>query len=77
MNVFVNKRKKENKMMRWKTKKTIMWIILLITIIFIRECKHAEREYNYRERITQLEYEIDDLKADAYNDGFNACLEQF
>ena len=28
-------------------------------------------------RIEQLEYEIDDIKADAYNDGFNACLEQF
>lgn len=28
-------------------------------------------------RIEQLEYEIDDIKADYYNDGFNACLEQF
>ena len=28
-------------------------------------------------RLEQLEYEIDDIKADYYNDGFNACLEQF
>lgn len=64
-------------MMRWKTKKTIMWIIALIAILFLRECKHAERAYNYQQRIIQLEYEIDDLKADAYNDGFNKCMEQF
>lgn len=32
---------------------------------------------NQANRIEQLELEIDDLKADAYNDGFNACLEQF
>lgn len=63
--------------MRWKTKKTIIWIIALIAILFLRECKHAEREYNMRQRIIELEYEVEDMKADAYNDGFNACMEQF
>lgn len=44
--------------MRWKTKKLIMWIIVLMGIIMLRECKHVEREYNYRQRIADLEYEI-------------------
>lgn len=41
--------------MRWKTKKLIMWIIVLMGIIMLRECKHAEREYNYRKEIRRLE----------------------
>lgn len=63
--------------MKWKTKKMIMWIIILCGIILLRECKHAERDYNYRKRIIELEYEINDIKADAYNDGFEECLKQF
>lgn len=35
-----------------------MWIIILMGIIMLRECKHAERAYNYRRRIADLEYQI-------------------
>jgi hypothetical protein len=45
--------------MRWKTKKLIMWIILLMGIIILRECKHAERRYNLRRQIIHLETLID------------------
>ena len=46
--------------MRWKTKKLIMWIIILMGIIMLRECKHVEREYNYRREIRRLETIIDE-----------------
>lgn len=41
--------------MRWKTKKMIMWIILLIGFIFMRECINAERRYNCRRQVRHLE----------------------
>ena len=41
--------------------------------IFGRQDGYMKQE----NRIERLEYEIDDIKADYYNDGFNACLEQF
>ena len=44
--------------MRYKTKKYIMWIVVLMGIIMLRECKHAERAYNYRQRIADLEYQV-------------------
>lgn len=59
--------------MKQNTKLTLI-IIALIGVIFWRETIHTIRINNYK---TQLEYEIEDIKADAYNDGFNACLEQF
>ena len=46
--------------MRLKTKKLIMWIIVLMGIIMLRECKHIEREYNYRQEIKRLETIIDE-----------------
>lgn len=52
-------------------------IVALIGVIMWRECIHAQRQYNAIKRFEQLELEIDDLKADAYNDGFSACLSQF
>ena len=59
------------------TTKLYLVILGLIAVIFWRECIHASRtEYLHRE-YAQLEYEIDDIKADYYNDGYNACLEQF
>jgi cell division protein FtsL len=45
--------------MRWKTKKLIMWIIVLVGIIMLRECKHVQREYNLRQEIRRLETIID------------------
>lgn len=45
--------------MRWKTKKLIMWIIILTGIIMLRECKHVERRYNLRRQIIYLESIID------------------
>lgn len=59
--------------MRQNTKLTLT-IIALVGIIFWRETIHTIRANNYR---TQIEYEIEDIKADFYNDGFNACMEQF
>ena len=59
--------------MKQNTKLTLI-IIALIGVIFWRETIHTIRINNYK---TQIEYEIDDIKADTYNDGFNACLEQF
>lgn len=49
----------------------------LVALLVLRECKHAQRQYNATQRFINLEYEIDDIKADYYNDGFQACLEQF
>lgn len=46
--------------MRWKTKKIIMWIVVLMGIIMLRECKHIEREYNLRRQIRHLETLIDE-----------------
>lgn len=62
--------------MRTTTKLTL-GIIALIGVLFIREIKHAQRTEYLHRQIASLEYEIDDIKADYYNDGFNACLEQF
>ena len=59
------------------TTKLYLIIAGLIAVIFIRECKHAQRQEYYHKQMANLEYEIDDIKADYYNDGFNACLEQF
>lgn len=59
--------------MKQNTKLTLI-IIALVGVIFWRETIHTIRTNNYK---TQIEYEIDDIKADYYNDGFNACLEQF
>lgn len=48
-----------------KTKIILVGIIIaLCGVIIQREITHAE-------------YEIQDIQADYYNDGFNACLEQF
>lgn len=52
-------------------------IIGLIAVLFVRECKHAQRAEYLHKQYASLEYEIDDIKADYFNDGFNACLEQF
>lgn len=60
-----------------QTTKLYLIIACLIAVIFVREIKHAQRQYNAHKQYEQLEYEIDDIKADFYNDGFNACLEQF
>ena len=49
----------------------------LIALLIMREITHTHREYNYQRRLVDIEYEIDDIKADFFNDGFNACLEQF
>ena len=57
--------------------KLYLVIVALVGVIFWRECIHAQRQYNATKRFEQLEYEIDDIKADYYNDGFNACLSQF
>lgn len=59
------------------TTKLYLIIAGLVALIFIRECKHAQRQANFYKQMASLEYEIDDIKADYYNDGFNACLEQF
>lgn len=59
------------------TTKLYLIIAGLIAVIFVRECKHAQRTHYFITQQQQLEYEIDDIKADYYNDGFNACLEQF
>jgi hypothetical protein len=54
-----------------KTKIVLVGIILaLCGVILQREITHAEYK-------TQIEYEIQDIQADYYNDGFIACLEQF
>jgi cell division protein FtsL len=45
--------------MRWKTKKLIMWIIVLVGIIMLRECVHAKRGYHLRQEIRRLETIID------------------
>lgn len=58
-------------------KKAVAIIIFLILALVWREILHAKRQYYAIQRIEQLEYEIDDIRADSYNDGFNACLEQF
>lgn len=62
-----------------KTKKTTLYIIIcgILAVLFAREYTHAQREHEAKQQIAQLEYEIDDIKADYYNDGFNACQEQF
>lgn len=53
------------------TKKILILIILgLVALLGVREYQHAER-------VASLEYEIEDIKADYYNDGFSACLKQF
>ncbi len=60
-------------------KKTNIIIIVAVLVgyvfgyIFGRQDEYMKQA----ERIESLEYEIDDIKADYYNDGFNACLEQF
>lgn len=59
------------------TTKLYLIIASLVAVIFIREIKHAQRTHYFLTQQQQLEYEIDDIKADYYNDGFNACLEQF
>jgi hypothetical protein len=59
------------------TTKLYLIIAGLVALIFIRECKHAQRQEYFYKQMASLEYEIDDIKADYYNDGFNACLEQF
>ena len=54
-----------------KTKIILVGIIVaLCGVILQREITHAE----YKKHI---EYEIQDIEADYYNDGFNACMEQF
>lgn len=61
-----------------KEKTKLYFIIIgLIAVLFVRECKHAQRMESMKQHNIQLEYEIDDIKADYFNDGFNACLEQF
>lgn len=53
------------------TKKILILTILgLVALLGVREYQHAER-------VVSLEYEIEDIKADYYDDGFNACLKQF
>lgn len=59
------------------TTKLYLIIASLIAVIFWRECIHASRTEHLYRQYADLEYEIDDIKADYYNDGFNACLEQF
>lgn len=59
------------------TTKLYLIIAGLTAVILWRECIHAQRQANFYTQRANLEYEIDDIKADAYNDGFNACLEQF
>lgn len=54
-----------------KTKIILVGIIIALCGFIIH------REYTYKEYKTQIEYEIQDIQADYYNDGFNACLEQF
>lgn len=60
-----------------KTTKLYFIIAGLCALLVFREAKHAQRAYNHTMRLADIEYEIEDIKADAYNDGFNACLEQF
>lgn len=60
-----------------KTTKLYLIIAGLCALLVVREIKHAQRQYNATQRFIDLEYEIDDIKADYYNDGFNACMEQF
>lgn len=59
------------------TTKLYLIIAGLVALLFLRECKHAQRTEYLHRQYANLEYEIDDIKADYYNDGFNACLEQF
>lgn len=54
-----------------KTKIILVGIIIALCGVIIH------REYTYKEYKIQIEYEIQDIEADYYNDGFNACLEQF
>lgn len=60
-----------------QTTKLYLIIVGLCALLVMREIKHAQRVYNATQRLIDIEYEIDDIKADYYNDGFNACMEQF
>lgn len=55
------------------TTKLYLIIAGLIAVIFVRECKHAQRTHYFITQQQQLEHNI----KNAYNNGFNACLEQF
>ena len=60
-----------------QTTKLYLIIAGLCALLVLREIKHTQRAYNATQRFIDLEYEIDDIKADYFNDGFNACMEQF
>lgn len=53
-----------------KKHKAILIIAGLVALLGVRE-------YQHKQKLIDTEYEIEDIKADYYNDGFNACLEQF
>lgn len=66
-----------------QNKKLYIIIIALVGIIFWRECIHAQREYNYIRAFTETADTCivpTDMRIDyeeAYQKGFNACMEQF
>lgn len=62
-----------------QTTKLYLVIVGLIAVIFWRECIHAQRTAKigqYYNDLIACEQALDTY-GDAYQDGFNACLEQF
>lgn len=63
--------------------KLYLIIVALVGVIFWRECIHAQREYNHIKAFAETQDNCVvpvDMRCDysqAYQAGFNACMEQF